>query len=246
MIFDPEEHEPLAGDDWDEAVAGAFVDRIVRETDDAFDTNCTWPLHPEDRYCEERESYRGIYCGTAGTMWALTHLARTRNIPLRHDYAGAIARCEESYRAQPAETNSVGPSYFLGTVGIMAARYAITGDSAILDRLDIDMRANVGNPTREALWGSPGTALAALLLRERDGVDPMTTCYARYRTSFGRRGSRLSPTADSCGNKTCTDAVVAMSVGSDEPNNSRCTPFSKSTHGGKCLRCRHFHYGRGN
>jgi hypothetical protein len=84
-----------------------------------------------------------------------------------------VARCEESYRANPVDTETLtpSPSYFLGTVGIMAARYAITSDRAVLDRIGADMMANIGNPAREALWGSPGTALAALLLRERDGDD---------------------------------------------------------------------------
>lgn len=50
----------------------------------------------------------------------------------------------------------------------MLARYVLTGDSTTLDRIAADMRANLGNPTREALWGSPGTAIAALLIRERD------------------------------------------------------------------------------
>jgi len=170
-IFDPQEHEPLIDDAWSEAPARAFVARIVRETDDAYDDDRAWPLHPEDRYGADDEGDRGIYCGSAGTMWALTRLAETYGIVLRHDYGTAVARCEESYRADPRETEIVVPSYFLGTVGMMAARYAITGDRTVLDRLSTDLLANVGNPTRELLWGSPGTALAALLVRERDGDD---------------------------------------------------------------------------
>jgi hypothetical protein len=53
----------------------------------------------------------------------------------------------------------------------MMTRYAITGDRTILDRIETEIRANVGKPARDALWGSLGTALAALLLRERDGDD---------------------------------------------------------------------------
>lgn len=166
-IYDPAEHEPLTANGWDAQAGRSFVERVVREADRAFDPEHGWPLHSEDRYGDETEPYRGIYCGVAGTMWALTNLARTHGIALQHDYAAAIARCEDVYRANPAETAV--PSYFLGTVGIMLARYAITAERSALDGLRAELRANAGNPTREALWGSPGTALAPLLLRERDG-----------------------------------------------------------------------------
>lgn len=169
VIFDESEHEPLVRDLWNEAAARDFVGRVLREADDAYDDERGWALHPEDRYGTERHSYRGVYCGNAGTMWALTHLAGTYGVPLRHDYGAAIARCEQSYRQNPAETQTVVPSYFLGTVGILAARYAIAGDDGALERLGVEIRSNVGNPTREALWGSPGTAIAALLIRERSG-----------------------------------------------------------------------------
>jgi hypothetical protein len=170
-IFDPQEHEQLAGEPWNEDIARAFVERIVREADGAYDDDRGWPLHPEDRETPEDEPYHGVYFGRAGTMWALVHLAKIYGIALRNDYAAGIARCEERYRANPVETETAVPSYFFGTVGIMAARYAITGDRRVLDRMGIDMLTNVGNPVREALWGSPGTALAALLVRERNEDD---------------------------------------------------------------------------
>jgi hypothetical protein len=170
-IFDPREHEPLAGEEWNDDIAHAFIAGIVREADDAYIEDRGWPTHPEDDGGAEVEPYHGVYFGTAGTMWALVYLAKMHGIALRNDYAAGVARCEERYRANPIETETVVPSYFLGTVGIMAARYAIAGDPTVLDRMGTDMRANVGNPVREALWGSPGTAIAALLVRERDADD---------------------------------------------------------------------------
>ena len=170
-MFDPREHERLTDDEWDEDRARTFVERIVREADAAYDREHSWPSHPEDRDDDAAARFHGIYFGAAGTMWALVHLARVYGIPLQHEYGVEIVRCEEAYRAHPAETEIAVPSYFLGTVGIMTARYAITGERAVLDPIGAEIRANIGNPTREALWGSPGTALAALLVRERDEVD---------------------------------------------------------------------------
>ena len=170
-MFDPAEHESLSDEEWDENAARAFVARTVREADDAFDPAHGWPLHPEDRDADETQSVRGVNNGSAGTMWALVRLAARYDVALRNDYATAIARCEEAYRADPFETETVVPSFSMGTVGIMLARYTITGERAILERIESDMRANADNPTREVLWGSPGTAVAGLLLRERDGEE---------------------------------------------------------------------------
>jgi hypothetical protein len=169
-IFDPAEHEPIAGGGWDETLARAFVERTVREADAAHDGERHWPLHPEDAYGGNTEPFRGVYCGTAGTMWALFRLAQTYGIALRNDYASAIVEVEKQYRKRPLETGRVVPSYFLGTAGIMFARYVITGKRSILDQLTWDVAVNATNPAREALWGASGTVIPLLLLRERDGA----------------------------------------------------------------------------
>ncbi|HKU67853.1 MAG TPA: hypothetical protein VJP85_08755, partial [Candidatus Baltobacteraceae bacterium] len=169
-LFDPAEHEPLCSDSWNEQAAREFVARVVRDADDAFQPAQFWPLHPEDRYDEERSGLRGVYCGAAGTMWALHRLATDNGLALRNDYAQAIVQCEEAYRSDPWETKGAVPSYFLGTTGIMAARYALTNDTNLYGAIEAEIRANVDNPTREALWGAPGSAIAALLVRERDGA----------------------------------------------------------------------------
>ncbi len=70
----------------------------------------------------------------------------------------------------PVESGDVVvPSYFLGTVGIMTARYANTNthDASILERIGAAVRENLGDPTREALgFVRHG---AALLVRQDDG-----------------------------------------------------------------------------
>jgi lantibiotic modifying enzyme len=164
-VYDPQEHEPLCDDAWNEDRARAFILRVVEEADKAFDPKAFWPLHPEDAYGEEPGSYRGLYSGAAGTMWGLHRLSQTTSIRLKHDYASAIVAVEEAYRSNPWETATVVPGYFMGTTGILAARYAITRDERVLDALERDARSNIGNKTRELFWGSAGCAIAALLVR---------------------------------------------------------------------------------
>jgi len=169
-LYDPAEHEPLADRAWDAAVARTFVERTVREVDAAYDRAAPWPVHPEDRDDEtDALPLHGVYFGSAGTMWALTALARRYGLELGSDYATGIARVERHYRRHPLETETVVPSYFVGATGIMLARYAITGERAILERIVADTVANRNNPTCEALWGASGTAIALLLLRECAG-----------------------------------------------------------------------------
>ncbi len=87
MIADPTEHEPLTTAAFDASTARAFVRDVVRETDEALEPGPGWPSHPEDRWGDETTGHAGLYSGAAGTMWALTALARSYELELR-DRAG--------------------------------------------------------------------------------------------------------------------------------------------------------------
>ena len=169
-MYDPQEHEPLCDDAWNERAAADFVRRTIQETDAAFHPQTWWPLHPEDDYGDGHGSFRGVYSGAAGTMWGLHDLSQSTGVPLKHNYASAIAACETAYRADPWEASESVASYFMGSTGIMAAHYALTHDDSILPALEDEIRKNIGNKTREVLWGSSGSALAALLIREATGT----------------------------------------------------------------------------
>ncbi len=170
MIYEPAEHEALTDAVFDRDKARAFVVDTVRTIDGLYDPNDAWRLHPEDDYGQEKGATNlGIYHGAAGTMWALARLAERYDVPLRNDYGRAIDRCMEQYQTYPEESRA--PSYWMGAAGIAFVKYLLTKD---LSALELCMRAaesNSGNPTREFMWGSPGTIFPALLLRERDG-DP--------------------------------------------------------------------------
>lgn len=76
-------------------------------------------------------------------------------------------RCEERFSSFPDDERV--PSYFMGQAGVAFVRHLLTNDRQALERCMAAAAANAGNPTREWLWGSPGTVAPALLLRERDG-----------------------------------------------------------------------------
>ncbi len=170
MIYEPTEHEALTDAVFDRGKAQAFVVETVRTIDSIYDPNAGWPLHPEDDYGQEKGATNlGIYYGAAGTMWALARLAQRYDVTLRNDYGRAIDRCVEQYQTYPEESRV--PSYWMGAAGIAFVKYLLTNELNALERCMRAAEGNSGNPTREFMWGSPGTVFPALLLRDRD-ADP--------------------------------------------------------------------------
>jgi hypothetical protein len=174
-MYDPGEHEALTDAVFDRERARDFIVETVRAVDRLYEADSGWPLHPEDDYGEGKGAPNlGIYFGEAGTIWALSRSAERYGVPLRHDYGRAIERAEERYESYPQEVRSA--SYWMGTSGIAFVRYLLTGEPSALERCLRAAESNAGNPTREFMWGSPGTIFPGLLLRERDGdlrFDPL-------------------------------------------------------------------------
>lgn len=168
MLYDPAEHEPLTTAPFERDAAQAFIVETVRIVEAHYDPHSGWPLHPEDDYGEPKGSIDcGVYFGTAGSLWALARLAGHYGIELQIDPAREIVRCEERFSSFPDDERV--PSYFMGQAGVAFVRHLLTNDRDALDRCVAAAAANAANPTREWLWGSPGTVAPALLLRERDG-----------------------------------------------------------------------------
>ena len=67
------EHEPLAGEAWDEGRVEAAIGAIVADTEAACD-GARWPWHPADG---EDDGSASVYLGAAGVIWALHELGST-------------------------------------------------------------------------------------------------------------------------------------------------------------------------
>jgi lantibiotic modifying enzyme len=170
-LFAAERHEPLVEIPWNETRARDAIQSIVKEAECTRDSNGNWPTHPLDVEEDDPASgHKGLYLGSAGVVWALWYLQRQGAANLALDPAVAIERVSESYRADP-DTGSVVPSYFLGEVGILLVAWLLTRSAAISDRIYDAVKANIPNPTNEALWGAPGTMLAAWHLWEATGEE---------------------------------------------------------------------------
>jgi hypothetical protein len=154
---------------WDAERARSTIAQIVADTEARFDEDRYWPPHPRDVEGGD-EPARGatpLYHGACGVFWALHYLqalgaARlTRNYLLHLDTLLA--------RNQAALAPRERASYLMGDTPIRLMAFAATGSEEHARMLDALIAGNVEHPSRELMWGAPGTMLAALFLHERTG-----------------------------------------------------------------------------
>jgi Lanthionine synthetase C-like protein len=180
-LFHPPSHEPLAGGDWSEAAARRAIARIAADAEDAFDPATLWPSHPLDEEEGELPSPVGLYLGAAGVIWALDHLARAGLATPRRSWAGVAASLPGRYLTTPDVPELTDgrpvPSLLLGESGVLLVAHRLAPAREHVDRMVACVRANVRNPTREILWGSPGTALAAQLMLEDTGDERLADAW---------------------------------------------------------------------
>jgi len=171
MLFETDRHEALGTTPWDAVRVRAAIGAIVRDIEARRDSEGQWPLHPlDDEGDAPRTGFKGLYLGSAGVWWALSYLQREGAVELRSDPRDGIRRADAAYRADP-DTGQEVPSYYLGAAGILLVLWRLTGSSDAADRLYASIRANIGNPTNEALWAAPGTMVAAWHLWIATGED---------------------------------------------------------------------------
>jgi hypothetical protein len=173
MLFDPASHEPLSGRPWDEAAARAAIAAIAADAEGAFDEEGLWPEHPADEEGGPLTEIASLYLGASGVIWALDELARLGALELRHDWARVAAALPARYLAAPdfpEDAGSAVPSLWMGETGILLVAHRLSPAAEQEERLLASIRANAGNPTRELMWGAPGTMLAAQAMYERTGV----------------------------------------------------------------------------
>ncbi|MFO1338771.1 MAG: LanC-like protein [Burkholderiaceae bacterium] len=179
MLHDPTRHEPLADTAWDAEAARAAVAAIVRELEDARLPDGGWPVHPLDEAGDTPPGgFKGMYLGRAGLLWALGWLREAGLAAPRLDLGQAIDQAVADYAAAPDSGDAV-PSYFLGEAGLRLVQWRLTGSAAAAERLRALVEANIAHPSNEALWGSPGTMLAAWHLWRHTGDDAWRTLYRR-------------------------------------------------------------------
>lgn len=185
MLFEPGRHEVLDCTPWRAARVRDAIAEIVEDVVRNRADHGAWPVHPlDDEGDAPRTGFKGLYLGSAGVLWALSYLQREGAAKLGTiDPIEGIRNADVAYRNDP-DTGRRAPSYFLGHAGILLLRWQATGARSVADELHDVVASNIDNPTREPLWGAPGTMMAAWHLWTSTRED-------RWRVLFGENAEAL-------------------------------------------------------
>lgn len=169
-LFEPDRHESLSAARWNECQARRAIETIVRDCEERFSPDRLWPPHPLDTEgAEQPLPYTMLYCGAAGTIWALDDLARRGLAATSQRFAATLAEIESLNLREVAHERHGVESYLIGRSGVLLTRYRVSPSPDVAERLARSIAANTRNPTWELLWGSPGTMHAALAMHEWTG-----------------------------------------------------------------------------
>ena len=172
VLYDPARHEALRPIAWDEAQVRSTIEHIVRDTEARFSEETYWPLHPLDRLGGE-EAGRGetpLYHGACGVFWALHYLEAVGAATLSRGYIAELDRLlarNRSWLGESAERERA--SFMMGDTPIRMMAFGAAESGDLENVLDALVAGNIEHPSRELMWGSPGTLLVALFLYERTG-----------------------------------------------------------------------------
>jgi lantibiotic modifying enzyme len=170
MLYQPERHEPLAGE-WDETHVRAGIRTIVADADAAFGGDALWPANDWDSW-RTPTPLKTLYVGAAGVIWGLNELARRSHAEPQTDLAAAAEGTVEAWRRDPSfmaevELPSQKESGLLsGETGILLVAWLVTGRAELADDLYQRVRENEENEAEDVMWGTPGTLVAAGLMLE--------------------------------------------------------------------------------
>ena len=98
MFYNPENHEPLTDELWDEARVRARIPELVAATGEAFDPARLWPSSEEDGG-EAGKSLTSLYPGASGVIWAQERLRPHADSGI--DLPAAARRTLELWHEQP-------------------------------------------------------------------------------------------------------------------------------------------------
>lgn len=170
LLFDPARHAPVPDRPWDESEARDAITRIAAAAEAGFDAaRQGWKPHPLDDDDTPYAVQAQLYSGAAGVIWALRHLAAQGAIKVHTDFTATIAGLPQRAEAALAQERHGSASYLLGQSGALLLQWTATRQASTADALFEVVRSNLRNPVLEALWGSPGTLIAAIHMAEATG-----------------------------------------------------------------------------
>jgi lantibiotic modifying enzyme len=177
-LFETTRHEALIGEEWSENAVLRTIEDIAQAAHSRFDRQTLWSIHPLDKFnAAQTKPLKMLYFGAAGVIWALDYLNRFGATTAKADYSTTLKDMASKNRGEMALSNRDAASYWMGDVGIQLVQWRVSPSDVVADAIYRHVEFNIGNPTREFMWGSPGTMLVALFMREFTGENRWKEVY---------------------------------------------------------------------
>jgi hypothetical protein len=170
VLYDSDRHEPCDANGWDEARARAMIATIVADTEARFSADTFWPIHARDADDGGTVPAYPLYYGACGVIWALRYLQGVGAARLARSYSPHLNELLARNRRWLAAEGVVAPgAYLMADTSIRMLMFWDAPTHATADQIEQLVEANIESPTRELMWGAPGTMLAASFMHERTG-----------------------------------------------------------------------------
>ena len=166
MIYDRARHEPLKAIPWDARRVQASLREIIADTEAHFSAESYWPPHPQDVEDSSRAALTPLYFGAIGVIWALRHLRELGAVAAIRDYGASLASLRQANQRWLGEQyRECRAAFLMGDTPVLMLQLAQDPhDRRARDELEQLILGNIDHPTRELMWGAPGTMLAAWFL----------------------------------------------------------------------------------
>jgi hypothetical protein len=175
VLYRQEDFEPLVDEPWHEGRVRAGIQEIVADADEAYrGPKLQWRADEWDRW-RATSPLKTLYHGSAGVLWALDDLRRRGHAETTLALEISAIAALERQRTNPDFTRGIPlpaeheSALLTGETGLLLVAFRLSPSQGIADDLHRRVRANVANETNELMWGSPGTLVAARLMRDWTG-----------------------------------------------------------------------------
>lgn len=176
MLFEPSKHEALNCESWSEDTVREAINSIFEDTLSHYCPEKYWPTAADED--SDVDINKTVYYGAAGTILALDKISKYLSIDLPFDSSLVMEKVHKDYLETP-DTEEVVPSIFLGEVGILLVLHKLNPTLELEDRIFNLVESNIENETLEALWGAPGTMIAASFLYEKTNEERWANLFQR-------------------------------------------------------------------